>query len=234
MIVLIIEDNIIWQAKIKELLYLIDPNYIVHVCNLLEDSLQYLESIIPDLIVCDIMLEEEEVFDIFEHIEYRDIPCIFITVSESEVFYKKSKEIHNSAFLVKPFQMLSLKSAIESVMLNHARKLGRSPRGISVKGIHNEKIMLKLTDIVIVESDLNYCILKTRKNKYAIKSTLKKINEDLGTEIIQIHKKYLVNKNYITKINLSRMEIITEIGIFPVGRKYKPLLLDHLNELRIL
>ena len=229
--ILLIEDDLIWQIKIKEILYMIQADYKVDVSSNIEDSLLYLKSTIPDLIISDVILEDNLVFDLFDHTEYKNIPFIFMTISENEEFYLKSKDIINALYLVKPFKLLSLKSAMDTLMQNQSRKLGKSPQGIPVRGKNNERIVLKPVDIII-ESESNYCILKTRKNRFVIKASLKKIYEDLGYEVIQIHKKYLVNTSYISKLNLPKMEVFTEIGVYPIGRKYKPNLFEYLNEKR--
>lgn len=230
--ILLIEDDAIWQIKICDLLHQINPEFIIHTCANIEDSLLYLESMIPDLMICDVMLEEELVFDLFIHPEYKKIPCIFMTMSEDANHYAASKEIEESLFINKPVKLLSLASAIDTIFQNYTRRLGKNPKGILVKGSHNQKIRLKLEDIIIVESEFNYCIFKTSKNKYALKASLIKIQEELGPDMIQIHKKYLVNKKFIQNINLSLMAINTMIGNFPIGRKFKVNVLNYMEEKR--
>lgn len=230
--ILLIEDDIFWQTKMEMMIYHIDSTWKIMIVDDLNKAKEYLENSIPDIILADILMGNETVFNLLENEIYKNIPVVFMTASEDEIFYNLSKEFADSIYLVKPFHRISLKSAIEKTMLYQKRRLSRNAKGISVRGIHNEKIDLKVHEIVLVESVKNYCIIKTFKNQYALKISLTKILDDLNPELIQIHKTYLVNKKFITKLSLTKNEVQTEIGTLPIGRKYKNNIIDYLEEKR--
>jgi two-component system response regulator LytT len=230
--ILLIEDDIFWQTKMEKELYNIEPSWKTTSVNNLDKAKEYLSNTIPDIIIADVLIGNETIFNLFDNETYKNIPVVFMTASEDEMLYDHSKEYTDSIYLVKPFHKICLKSAIENTMLIYKRRLSRNAKGISVRGIHNEKIELKVHEIVAVESVKNYCIIKTSKNQYALKVSLSKILEDMKPTLIQIHKTYLVNKEFITKLNLSKQTVQTSIGVLPIGRKYKENILNYMIENR--
>ncbi len=231
MTILLIEDDPLWQAKMQQILHEIQlPD--VAICDSLITARQFLLHTIPDIIITDIMLGEDLVFSLLEKEEYKKIPFVFITSSEDGELYNRAKQVPNAMFLVKPFHALSVQAAIDKVMMHHQKQLGSKPNGLAVRGIYNEKIFLKAADIIFVRSEWNYCVIKTPRNQFALKISLKKIIDDLGSDMIQIHRTYVVNKNYLLKANLQKMEVLTECGLLPIGRQYKQHVLEHLDTIR--
>lgn len=230
MFLLIIEDDIFWYTKLEMMLYEIDASWTITCVENLAKAKLYLEDTIPDIIIADILLGNQTVFSLFENEDYRQIPVIFMTASDDELFYNHSKDILDSFYLIKPFHKLSLKSAIDKTIAQSKRRLSRNAKGLSVRGARNEKIDLKVQDIVSIESEKNYCIIKTVKNQYAMRASLTQLLQELEPELLQIHKTYLVNKKHITKVSITKSEVWTEIGSLPIGRKYKSNVMEYLTE----
>lgn len=229
--ILLIEDDPIWQSKIC--LYLEELGYSkVSICDRLNFVSLMIEQTMPDLIISDIMLGPDNIFDVFDY-KAPDIPVLFITISEEEQLYNKSRLIGQAQYLVKPFHKLSLRAAID-VLLKSKRTQQELAQGkfITVRGTRSEKINLRADQIVYVVSELNYCIIKTPKNQFAFKSSLEKVQTDLCDELIRTHKSYLVNRNYILKVDLSNKSIETKLGTIPIGRLYKSNLLAYLASIR--
>jgi DNA-binding LytR/AlgR family response regulator len=85
---------------------------------------------------------------------------------------------------------------------------------------------------VSIKSEWNYCVIKTPKNQFALKTNLIKLMSVLGEQMIRIHRSYIVNTKYIQKINLSKMTIKIENVILPIGRKNKSNVEAYLNLIR--
>ncbi|GEM_PF-727428 len=79
---------------------------------------------------------------------------------------------------------------------------------------------IKINDIVFVESLRNYCRIKLNDSEITVLKTLTSVEKILPeSKFVRIHRSFLVNKDFITSISLSKIEI-NEITV-PVGRKYK-------------
>lgn len=229
--ILLIEDDSIWQTKIKILLEEIGYSD-VSICERLESVLDTIDNSIPDLIISDILLGTDTIFDVFDY-HAPNIPILFITNSEETSLYAKSQKICNTLYLIKPFHKITLQASIDSLLkeLKSRQELAKE-KFITVRGIGNEKINLRSDQIVFIISELNYCVIKTPKNQFALKSSLEKIQSSLGDDIIRIHKSYLVNRQFILKVDLSHKTVATRLGSIPIGRQYKSNVLAYLDSVR--
>lgn len=109
--VLIIEDDNVWQWKLQ----IIAEKAGLDVMPLTRD-IQHAEKLLktekPDLILADIHLENGNVFNLFKCEDYRKIPAIFTTSSQSKEDFKMASKVEKFTFLVKPFHQYTLISAI--------------------------------------------------------------------------------------------------------------------------
>lgn len=226
---LLIEDNPIWQTKLEMILMELQFNEF-EICDNLDSAQQYLSHQIPDLIIADIMLGDRIIFDLFKDGKYKSIPCLFITSHEDTELYELSKAVPESTFLIKPFHKLTVLSAIENTLQHHNKSLTKFTPGIYVKGQYGEKIFLKTEQVVYIKSELNYCLIKTKQNQFILKISLIQLKETLGPDILQIHKTYLVNKQYISNVFIQKMELHTVCGPLPIGRLFKPHILHYMSE----
>jgi len=79
---------------------------------------------------------------------------------------------------------------------------------------------IKINDIVFVESLRNYCRIKLNDSEITVLKTLTSIQELLPeSKFVRIHRSFLINKDNITSVSPSKIEI--NHMTIPVGRKYK-------------
>lgn len=96
------------------------------------------------------------------------------------------------------------------------------------KGKVLHQVMVR--DVHYLSSEGNYVTLHTNSGKFAIKISLKRISGYFPeNRFLQIHRSYIVQLSYIEKIDLSSSELYLNGSVLPIGRKFKPQLLDQLN-----
>ncbi len=79
---------------------------------------------------------------------------------------------------------------------------------------------IKINDIVFVESLRNYCRIKLIDSEITVLKTLTSVQELLPeSKFVRIHRSFLINKDNITSVSPSKIEINNMT--IPVGRKYK-------------
>jgi len=218
--ILIIEDDPTWQHKLNEILFQFNFSNL-NFCSKIEEVDLFLKKQIPDLIIADILIIENYIFDILSNESFINIPILFVTASTDIELYNYTKIFSNTSYLVKPFHPISVKAAIDKLIGDEKIPIEKKQYGITVRGIYNEKIFLDVNNIVSVKSELNYCVIKTPKNQFALKTNLIKLMSELGEQMIRIHRSHIVNTKYIQKINLSKMTIKIENMLLPIGRKNK-------------
>jgi two-component system, LytTR family, response regulator LytT len=226
--ILIIEDDILSAYKLMHIIESQNWNIIGYVKTINESKI-FLNHTIPDLVISDIMLGQENIFDLFQNDIYKKIPFVFVTSSEEEIYFEKSKELFSSGLLIKPFHRLSVLSSIEQVMKNYKRMLPKCPLTIIVNGKANEKIKLKQTEVSQVIVEGNYSMIKTLNKTYALKVSLQNIIKTLGPEFVQINRMTLVNIEFLISIDTINKRITNNFGTFPVGKKYFENLQNQIN-----
>ncbi|MEI3607530.1 response regulator transcription factor [Pseudogracilibacillus sp. SE30717A] len=111
-VILIVEDEIAINELIKKNLQLVG-----HQCTSVfngETALSELKSHIYDLIILDIMLPEQDGFEVFEKVQ--TTPTIFLTARNSLSDRVKGLSMGADDYLTKPFEMLELLARVEAVL----------------------------------------------------------------------------------------------------------------------
>lgn len=223
--VLVVEDEIIIADNICDVLE--DLGYEVT-----EPAINYTEALVlieqekPDIAILDIQLSGRKTgIDIAKQIrEKYNFPFIFLTSNSDKMTIDEAKEVMPPAFLVKPFTKEELYSAIEITLSNFEKKINNEKELLSekflfikIKGVYT-KIIQK--DILYLKSDHVYVemVLKNN-NKLIVRNSLNGIAKSLNNNFLRIHRGYIVNFNYVTKIDISTLQIQKQE--LPIGKKFK-------------
>jgi len=240
--ILIVEDEFITLDLLKD--YVIELGYHVSGDAInAKEAISVLEKNETDLVLLDINLsKEKDGIWIAEQINTKyKIPFIFISAYSDAETIKKAAFWHPSAYLVKPVKKIDIYTAIEVAIKNYTKY---SPSN-SIENkteehelLHNENhLFIKInssykkiifSEILYFESFKNYIELHFQNEKIIVRNTLQKFLELLPHQtFIQVHRSYVVNKNFISEIKLNSIIILeTEI---PIGNKNKENLLNSLK-----
>lgn len=211
---LLIEDNPIYQIKLRNLINSL--GYEVKITSSVRESVAYLKTEVFNLLVCDIVLSDGEFFDI-DSVPF--VPTIILTAYENPVYLSKALNINNSLFLVKPFSDLSFIAAVRRV----TDKIVNVDDKITVFGKHKNPIDLKVSEIEAIDSQGNYsAIFTTRNEKHIVKRSAKKIIDNvLSPVFVRIQRSTYVNKSQITRVSFSDNKIFTRNKEFAVSKVFK-------------
>lgn len=87
-----------------------------------------------------------------------------------------------------------------------------------------------ISDILSIESEGNYCTIKTDANEYVQRSSLIRMKEKLANKgFIQINKSTLVQINSIDHIDLANNSITIEQQTFSLSRNYRKEVIERLD-----
>jgi two-component system, LytTR family, response regulator LytT len=227
--VLLIEDEPIWQVNIRMIL-----EELGWVLLKISPSLDTIDKDIteaePNLIISDISLDDISVFTFFNDMPNFKIPVVFMTNYPSDSYYESARRLKNSALIIKPFHFLTLKSTVDLLFEHYTEPQASSEQGIWVRGKQNIKVWVEEEKIWWIHSDGNYCFVQTEGVKYSVKSTLTHLVHSLSHSFIQIHRTYLVNKQHIQKVELTRYQLFVAKQALPISRKYKDQVIKYLLE----
>jgi len=180
-----------------------------------------------DIILSDVKLNDSEyVYDYFKGIENLP-PLILFSGLDSMEAYEKSKSSNPYVFLVKPFDDITLRSAVEGALKNVTDVMQKSGdihtnNNILYVRSSGKLISLDTDKISFVKAEGNYCLIHTQSKKIVIRSSisnaLKMINKP---NFIQIHRGYIANINRAKELVISENVLLMKDERLPVGRKYK-------------
>jgi DNA-binding LytR/AlgR family response regulator len=237
--VLVIEDDPLFAVDC-EMVISEAGFHCVKVLDTAEKALIWVEENRPDLILLDIHLNGKmSGLEFAKSIQNTRIPIIYVTSDNNPQTYFEAKSVGNPiVFLVKPFDKLTLQSAIESLLLikeSNENNGSHPSNGL----IYNQAVFIKnkamlykvpVEDILYLMADGNYVMVYTKNKKYVIKVSLKRLVDELpGYNFLQVHRNYVVQLDKIEKIDSGAMELNIGDAVIPIGRKYKEELLSVLR-----
>lgn len=215
--VLIIEDDLLWQSRIQMML---EKQKItsLKILSSLSEALKYLGEFSPDLVISDVVFPDGVAYDMFRNLK-REYPIVFVTGYPYDDYLQNALSLEKTAFIVKPFHPLTLDGIIQ--MLFPKQQEEKEVKGIMVPGRFRKKFFLACDSILYIEADSNYVHIYTSERNYIIKRSLRMLMFDLDQRFVQVHKAFVINKDYINRLDLSAQRIIVNGKAIPIGRSFK-------------
>lgn len=217
--VLLIEDNPIFQIKLRNLLDSL--SFKVKIVASLRETAECLKIEIFDLLICDIVLSDGKFFDIDE---VPVIPTIFITAYENSTYMDKALQINNSIFLVKPFSDLSFIAAVKHVTADKVVKIDHpKSKSITVFGKYRNPIILQVSEIEAIASEGNYSAIYLASNeKHILKRSARLIIQSIDSvDFVRVQRSTYIHKCKVTRVSFSENKIFTVNCKFGVSKNFK-------------
>jgi len=180
-----------------------------------------------DLILSDVKLKNGEfAFDFFKNL--KDLPpIIFFSGVKDSSLYDKSRESKPYIYLSKPFDDITLKSAIEGALrskkelMSESGDIQKKDQSLFVRS-HGQMINLRPSDILYIQSEGNYIYIYTSSRKIAIRSSIKNVLTKIDSDdFMQVHRGYALNVMKVREFNISENIATIDSTEIPIGRKYK-------------
>jgi DNA-binding LytR/AlgR family response regulator len=229
--ILVVEDEILIADNLCDTLEELGYEPMEPALNYTEALLQIKEEL-PNIAILDIQLGGAKTgIDLAQHINDNfDFPFIFLTSNSDKQTIDNAKEVNPSSFLVKPFTKEELYSTIEIVLSNFSKNTSNENDFMFVKK-KGAFMKVPFKEIIYIKSEHVYLdfILKDKKNQI-VRGSLNEIIEKLPLNFIRIHRSYIINLDFIQKIETSG--VITNNKILPISQKYKQELMKRMNFLK--
>ncbi|MBC3788416.1 LytR/AlgR family response regulator transcription factor [Spirosoma utsteinense] len=221
MIILILDADPVWQLKLQQMAEEFTDATIALVSTS-KEATEFLTHSTPDAVIADIVVDGQLSFHLFTAAS-RTYPVIFITGQPEDDHLRQSLSFTNSAFLVKPFHLYSLVSAL-ATRLNQYRThtCGNLPAGtFPVMGKHRQPLQLPLSKVIYIESEGNYAVIYLETGKHTVKRALHTIIPELDMNFGRVHKSYIINFRFVNRVNLTEKYVVLNGQQIPIGRKYR-------------
>ncbi len=199
------------------------------------DAIKYLNQYQVDLIFLDIHMPGFTGMDFVQTL--KNPPKIVLTTSDTEFAIAAYEYAFIVDYLVKPITKERFEKCMAKVAASTFQGPGDgdkpSTSGNEVGSdlyinIDRRLIKLHFQDILVIEAQGDYILIKTTKKNYKVHTTLKKINEKLPNGIfLQIHRSYIINFTKI--IDIEDNSVLIEKNVIPISRSNRPELMTRLN-----
>lgn len=167
----------------------------------------------PDLVFLDIQMPKLTGFELIELLD--EMPAIIFTTAYDK-YAIKAFELSAVDYLMKPFSLSRFNEAIEKVYtrLNHVKDPDPGLQKLTQQLKNDTKVLERIfvktgnkidvvpvSDIIRIVAEDDYVEIFTAQSKYLKKETMNYLEEKLPADVfIRVHRSYIINLNYIEKI----------------------------------
>jgi len=197
------------------------------------DALQYLKANNPvDIVFMDVDMPVLNGVELSKMIRPYAKKLIF-TTSHAK-YAVDAFDIEAEGFLLKPFNFAKLLKLVDKLFPEYAAVGNeRNPNSyIFVKSKEDDLklIRVNISDIIAVESQLNYIKIYTSNGNVVTHMSLKEAKELLLAYplIIQLHRSFLISTNHIHYIEGNRLVMVNNLRL-SIGDNFKDVLNNYLN-----
>lgn len=217
------DDNVqfarILVEKIRKLCATIIPEKII--CNVItaftaaDDVIRYLEHNTIDLLFLDIEMPNRSGFSLAEELNrlYPDMIIIFVSSFDSLVY---------KSFAYSPFNFLRKSCLEKELPQTFSRAIDKYIYSKDTLGFSTTdgNIVLRIKDIIYIESQKNYFNIYCRNAVYKCRGTLSQVEKSVDRfEFYRIHAAYLVNLYHVDRLNTDNTLLLSDGTVLSVGQK---------------
>ncbi|MGB3590182.1 MAG: LytTR family transcriptional regulator DNA-binding domain-containing protein [Nonlabens sp.] len=153
-------------------------------------------------------------------------PIIIFTRNTSKEKLDEMLNLRPDGYLVEPYHVLNLKAtiqvAIQHYSAHHTNKALRKSQDdddyILVDSKLHGRLRIQLKDVVYLKYDRGHTYISCTRQVYKTRCTLEMIEKDLDENFYQVHRKHIVNSNYVRAIK--NKEILLTKKFVPTGAEY--------------
>lgn len=206
MTTLLIDDEPLACAMLRELLQAYPDIDIIGECHNGYEGLKAISTLKPDLVFLDVQMPK---ITGFEMLELVDDPPQIIFVTAYDEYALQAFDANALDYLLKPVEPSRLKQALQKAAVREDQgpqpillptMPGHSERVVVKDG--NEIVILALPDIAYVEAAADYIKIHTPKKYYLKHQTMRAVEEQLpSSQYLRVHRSYIVRIDAIQKLD---------------------------------
>lgn len=163
------------------------------------DAKNFIEKNAIDLLFLDISMPIENGFDLLNYFPVRNFQIIFVTAHEEYAI--NAIKVGALDYILKPILISELKQAVNKVIeICNPNEVTNTFKKLTLN-YEGGKSILDYNEILYLKGFDNITTLYLSKNrKITVAKTLKYFEEILENDFFRIHKSFIVNVKYITKV----------------------------------
>ena len=218
---ILVDDEIL---NLKNLEVILNNNFqeieIIGLFQNVVDAKNFINNNPIDLLFLDISMPIENGFDLLNYFPKRDFQVVFVTAHEEYAI--NAIRVGAIDYILKPILISELRVAVESVKKQFSTNEEVEISNKITLSYEGGKSIIDLSDILYIKGDDNIStIYLTKKRKITISKTLKYFEDLLNSNFIRIHKSYILNSKFASRIISKEVHFIElEDGTqLPISRR---------------
>ncbi len=239
--ILLIEDEFILGMDLADTLAA-EGYTVVGVAEEYSTALALFQEHTPDLVLCDVQIQGpfDGITVIRKLSAIRAFPVIYLTAFTDAATFSNAKETRPAAFLVKPYQLSTLRTSIELALhqfaqdtalpaANQASAAGdvalsrdsilRIDDYIFIKK-DGRFVKLALADILCIIAEGNYVMIKLPATRHLLRLSLGTFLEKVNwPRLVRIHRSYAVNVAKVDHFTETDVSVLDQT--YPVSRQFR-------------
>jgi len=202
---LIVDDERLARVELKRLLQPFKEINVVGEAVNVEDALEKITQLNPDLVFLDIQMPGKSGFDLLEELD--SVPTVVFTTTYDE-YALKAFEYNAMDYLLKPIEPKRLEDTVKKLIEKNKKE--SIPQINSNVLAEKDQVFVKdgercwfvkLESVRLFESEGNYVRLYFDENKPLILRTLNYLNERLDSKsFFRANRKHIINLKWIDSI----------------------------------
>ncbi|QHV96511.1 LytR/AlgR family response regulator transcription factor [Spirosoma endbachense] len=223
---IIVEDELMSRKSLQRLCEQHGSLEVLGAFDSATTALDFLAEQMVDLIWLDIELPGLTGFEMLEKLP--SIPFVVLTTSKTEYAFD-AFQYQVTDYLKKPITLPRFNIAVEKVLeLNSRAKpnsaIGRQEIYIKSEGRY---IRLPFDTISYIENTGDYVKIFTPTQTHIVYTTMKYLEEKLGSQFLRVHRSFIVHLDKIVDIEENTLVISNKV--IPISRANKSELMNRLN-----
>jgi two-component system LytT family response regulator len=212
---ILIDDEPLARAMLKEMLQELPDIQIVDECANGFDGIKSIQQHQPDLVFLDVQMPKINGFEMLELIEN---PPSVIFVTAFDEYAVQAFEVNAVDYLLKPIEPNRLQKAVEKIKAQGTKVTaqGESQSPAILLPEQTQRVVVKengeiriipLDQLIYLEAADDYVKVHTKDKYYLKYQTMARFEQQLPAhQFIRIHRSFIVNTNFINKIELLEKE----------------------------
>lgn len=240
------DDEVLARQKLRQLLRDERDIEIVGECATATETVELIRATKPELLFLDIRMPGMDGFDVIGTLETENVPVpaiIFTTAYDQ--YALRAFEIHAVDYLLKPFTVERLHSAIQRVRERSvAGDASVHANGHAVNGSgHTTRIVFKsrgrilflpVSEIRWIGAEENYVRLCTERETHLLRETMTHLEDRLDPHsFLRVHRSFIVNLQYVKEVRTDHdgesSVIMLDGQKIAMSRSYKSRILESLH-----
>jgi len=200
------------------------------------EALERVTSFQPDAIFLDVQMPEVSGLEVAASLPHPAPLVVFATAFDE--YAVPAFDANAIDYLLKPFDAARLQRAMQRLRERLAGRATQAERAPGAIGLPLQQLLVSerggtrvvpVADIEWLETADNYVVLHTSQGAPLLRQTLTDLLDSIGSQFVRCHRRAAVRLSLVEKVDQEGQLVLRNGAVVPLGRNYKPALLEALT-----